>query len=92
MFSHLEIVLCLFLLLSRTRITVPPMRAIIPLTIKIIPTNNPKKANPTSTPMLLRDSFRAVWLIFRTDLIMSFVVTSFVEIFVDMDSATDASE
>jgi len=80
-------VLCLLLLLSMTSITIPPMRAIIPLTIKVIPTNIPKKANPTSIPMLLRDSLIAVWLILRADLIMSLA-----EIFVGMDSAKDASE
>jgi hypothetical protein len=54
-------VVCLSLLLSRTSITVPPIRARIPLTIKITPTNIPKKANPTSIPMLLRDSLAAVY-------------------------------
>lgn len=53
-------------------ITVPPMRAIIPLTIKMIPTNIPKKASPISMPMCLRDCFRAVWLTFSADLIMFF--------------------
>lgn len=85
--SHLEMGLCLSLLQSWTSITVPPMRPIIPLTIKMIPTNIPKKANPTLTPMCLRDSFRAVWLTSRADLIMSLV-----DIFVDMDSAKEASE
>ena len=57
-----------------------------PLTIKVIPTNIPKKVNPTSMPMLLRDSLAAVWFKLRTDLIMSLA-----EIFVDMDSAKEAS-
>lgn len=62
------------------------MRARIPLTIKVIPTNIPKKVNPTSMPMLLRDSLAVVWFKLRTDLIMSLA-----EIFVDMDSAKEAS-
>ena len=65
------------------------MRVRIPLTIKITPTNIPKKANPTSIPMLLRDSLAAVWLKLRTDLIMS-LVESFG--FADMDSARELSE
>jgi len=63
------------------------MRARIPLTIKITPINIPKKANPTSIPMLLRDSLAAVWLKLRTDLIMSLA-----EISVGMDLAKEASE
>ena len=44
-------------------ITVPPMSAIIPLTIKMVAINKPEKAKPTVIPMLLRDSLMAVSLI-----------------------------
>ena len=55
----------LFLLLSMKSITVPPMSAIIPLTIKMVAINKPEKAKPTVIPMLLRDSLTAVWLTLR---------------------------
>jgi len=80
----LEIDLCLPLLQSWMSIIVPPIRAIIPLTIKMIPTNIPKKASPISMPMCLRDCFRAVWLTIRADLIMFLV-----DILVDIDSGKE---
>ena len=68
-------------------ITVPPMSAIIPLTIKMVAINKPEKAKPTVIPMLLSDSLIAVWLILRADLI-----TFLVEMFVGIDSAKEANE
>jgi hypothetical protein len=66
--------------------TIPPMRAIIPLTIKVTLTSNPKKANPTSIPMPLRDSLIAVWFMLRAKL-----MTSLVDMSVGIDSAKEAS-
>lgn len=85
--SQLEMGLCFSLLLSIKSITVPPISAIIPLTIKMVATNIPAKAKPTVMPMVLRDSLIAVWLILRADLI-----TFLVEMFVGIDSAKEPSE
>jgi hypothetical protein len=68
-------------------ITVPPMSAITPLTIKMVAINKPEKAKPMVIPMFLRDSLIAVWLILRADLI-----TFLVEMFEGIDSAKEASE
>jgi hypothetical protein len=62
------------------------MSAIIPLTIKVTLTNIPKKANPTSIPMLLSDSLIAVWFMLSAKL-----MTSLVEMSVGMDSAREAT-
>ncbi|HZD35888.1 MAG TPA: hypothetical protein VE130_11850, partial [Nitrososphaeraceae archaeon] len=50
-------------------------------------TINPKEANPTSIPMLLRDSLIAVWFILKTEEIRSLAETS-----VGIDADRAASE
>jgi len=85
--SHVEMGLCLSLLLSIKNITVPPIRAITPLTIKMVATSIPENAKPRVMPMLLIDSLIAVWLTLSADLITFLVV-----MFVGIEPAKEASE
>src|SRR6478609_6419100 len=71
--SGFNLLLCL---LSTKKITVPPISAIIPLTIKIVATNIPEKAQPKLIPTVLAVSLTAVWLILRADLIRLLVEMS----------------
>jgi hypothetical protein len=65
-------------------ITVPPMSAIIPLTIKMISTNIPKKASPISERL-----FRSLVDIQRA---RAHRLMFLVEMLVGIDSANEASE
>lgn len=69
------------------KITVPPINAMIPLTINIVATSIPANANPKLMPMFLMVSLTAVWFKLRADLTKLLVETS-----VGIDTDKDASE
>jgi hypothetical protein len=88
------VALCfLFLcLISAKETTVPPISAIIPLTIKIAATNIPEKAKPKLMPTVLAVSLTAVWLILRADLIRLLVeISSGIDIDKDVSEFIDSA-